>query len=182
MIGEYLNVIHCYHIIKPIINFRAIVVESTEIKTYINKLYEPQFRGAVPVSLSFALDVDNQSNGTRMLHICDEILYFHQSVIYFQKNSYLAARVNKIIGALYSNGLISYWEKQSLNFKYLKGPLEQKKPKRLSVGHILGGVWILLIGLVSGLIVLALEFISVKVIWLNNIFKWCMNASLRKSQ
>lgn len=154
-----------------------IIIDSSDLDLYVEKTCtDPNFKGSMPTPLSFVLDNNKRTYGRQFMHVCKESLYYHQFVIYFQKNSYLVPRVNQIMGMLFSNGLISLWEKQTMNMKYFNGPSKQKEPKQLTYGHISGGLWILFIGILSGFLVFVLEIISMKVYWLKNIFDSLMKS------
>ena len=133
-------------------------------------LDDPHFPGAMTSSMDLVLYNNAKTWGTHLLQFCKEILYSHQFVIYFQKNSYLVTAINEVIESLQTNGLISHWRSQTMNIKYLKGPPKTKEPKKLEMEQMAGGIYLFCGGLIASFTVFLIELISIRINYVRNIF------------
>ena len=70
---------------------------------------------------------------------------------------------NQVIQDLQTNGIMSKWEKESINKKYLKAPEPTKEPRRLDLGQLMGGLIMFVVGWAVGILFFILEIISLKV-------------------
>lgn len=127
-------------------------------------------------SLDFVLHYNEQTWGKHLVMFCKEILYTHQYVVYFQKNSYLLNAANDVIEALQTNGIMSYWRSQTMNIKFLKAPPEPKEPRKLDLDQLMGGVYLFCVGLMAGIVVFVLELLSIKIYYLRHVIKWIMKS------
>lgn len=114
-------------------------------------------------TLDFIIHGNKQTYGNRTIEICKELLFTHQYVVYFRKNSYLVDSANRVIQDLQTNGMMSQWEKESMDPKYLKAPEPTKEPKRLDLSQLLGGLIIFVLGWVAGILFFFLELVSLKI-------------------
>lgn len=135
------------------------------------KLQNPYFKGAMPTTLDFILDF-NKHHRENFTEVLKEYLFVQSYCIYFRKNSYLVHRVNQIIGVLQTNGIISRWERQSIDHKYINRPPVSKRPKTLNLDQVMGGICIYFIGLGIGFLVFVLEIVSLKIASFRNIYEW----------
>ena len=143
---------------------------------YRQKLDNPHFLGAMTSSLDFVLHYNELTWGSHLVMFCKEILYTHQYVIYFQKNSYLLNAANDVMEALQTNGLMSYWRSITMDIKFLKGPPEPREPRKLDLDQLMGGVYLFCVGLMTGIMVFMLELLSIKVHFLKIILKWILKS------
>ena len=135
------------------------------------KLQNPHFKGAMPTTLDFVLDY-NKHHMKNFTEVLKEYLFVQRYCIYFRKNSYLVHRVNEIIGSLQTNGIISRWERQSIDKRYLNRPSVPKRPKTLNLDQVMGGICIYFIGLGISLLIFLLELVSLKITSLKNMYEW----------
>ena len=154
--------------------FRAIIISSSEFRSYSEKLLDPFFKGAMAFTLDFIIDGNKQTYGNHTIEICRELLFTHQYGIYFRKNSYLVAPANQVIRSLQTNGLMSEWEKQSMDKKYLKAPEAAIGPKKLDLDQLLGGIIVFVLGLIVGVFIFILEIISIKIKFIKKIIHFIM--------
>ena len=131
---------------------------------------DPSFKGAMARSLDSVIDANKISYGKHFIEVCKEHLYTLQTGIYFQQNSYLVATVNVVIADIVQNGLISYWENDLMNEKYLSRPPITKDPKKLEFHQLSGGFFILIMGLILSLIIFLMELILNKFKSFNSLF------------
>lgn len=116
------------------------------------------------------MDENKRNYGKHFIEVCKEHLYTLQIGIYFRKHSHLVQPVNKIIAAMLTNGLMSYWESELMNTKYLKRQPSSRSPIKLDFDQLAGGLLILIIGLTLSILVFLVELISVEIKHLSFIF------------
>lgn len=103
------------------------------------------------------------------LEVCKENVLDHRYVIYFQKNSYLVAPINRMLRRFKANGLISFWIRDAIASRYLVKPPAPKEPKKLNIDQLMGGVCLLAFGLLIGLFFFIIELTSLKIRQLKSI-------------
>ena len=90
--------------------------------------------------------------------ICNDVLFTSPVVIYTRKNFFLLDALNAKIEILKSAGLIEFWQLQNIDENVLKTK-EPDFPQALSVGHIMGSLYILFIGSFASFVALICEII-----------------------
>lgn len=152
--------------------FSRQVVQSSEIDLYRRKSLNPGFKGAVLASLERVVYLNTVNFKNFSYEICKEYLMTFQYGIYFRKHSYLTKSINKKIGDFQSSGLFQMWERASMDYKYLFKPPAKKEPRKLNISQLLGGFEILILGFITGFLILILEIISFKIAVLRKFFEF----------
>lgn len=132
-----------------------------ETEKYRRMTLDPDFKGAV---LDYRMMVLNwnkqhsQEEGSE-LTICEELLYPVHGVFLVKKNFYGLEKMNEIIDALQSSGIIQHLMIQKVSFKSLS-PLKQG-PSALTIQQLAGVFEILVFGYLFAFVVGIFEVINI---------------------
>lgn len=157
--------------------FRSIGISQTEFIDYYKKLNDPNFKGALAASFDTFSDLNQLNYGNHTSKICQDCLFTYQYGIYFGLNSYLVLPFNYWINQLQANGMLNYWESQSMDPKYFKAIPAPKEPRKLNFQQLTGSFIILSAGLFAALLLFGVEIISIKYQLIVNTFEWIVNSS-----
>lgn len=88
----------------------------------------------------------NQRNKKFLAHkICRELIVTMNTVMYFQKNFFLADTINQKINCLISSGIMNHLIEKYIDMKFLVFKEPAKGPRQLTMEHLKGAfyVWII---------------------------------------
>lgn len=106
----------------------------------------------------------------RVTNLAKEVLFSLNLCIYFNQKSSIIEEVNKLLLRFIDHGFIKKWVSNYVNSEYLTDP-EKKGPIAMNFSHLAGEFQILIFGYALSIFVFLLEKISVRVRWLQRIFK-----------
>lgn len=173
----YLSSNTMVHANSTVIKKRAIVIPSNQLENYSKLLQNTDFRGTVSTSLDDVIIWNKRTYPYQMTEVCKEYIFVNRLGIYFQKNSHLVDQVNNIIEAFQTNGLVGYWQKNLLDLRYLIRPPPSKIAKKLDIIQFMGAFYVFFMGLLISLIFFVVEYLSLKLKFLRNIFSWLQDAN-----
>jgi hypothetical protein len=131
---------------------RLIGTQPNETLFYINKVRsDSSFKGGVVTVLTRMIYFNQFETKENQSVACKEKMMMIPVVICARKDFYLLEAMNKKIQMLLTGGLIQYWNNKDIN-KRLVGQKAKGGPKILTLHHVSGCFYILLIGWLLSLI------------------------------
>lgn len=134
------------------VSYAETMIQSKKI------FFNSSYKGTVGQSLARLIYYFAISGSNLRRQVCKEIVYKAPIVIYTRKNFYLLDEINEKIGLFQSAGLILFWHSQYVDLQFqLK---ETNPPKVLTVDHLIGCFYVLLVGCALSIICLILEILT----------------------
>jgi hypothetical protein len=100
----------------------------------------------------------NQRNRKFLTHkICRELIVTMNTVMYFQKDFFLAKAINQKINCLISSGIMKHIIEKYIDVKFLVFKEPAKGPRQLTLEHLKGAFYVWIICCVVCVAVLAYE-------------------------
>lgn len=129
----------------------------SEVNAFTEKLTtDPDVKGVLGRSVLKMLHWNKiHSKGTR-ISFCKEIYLTASVVVFSRKNFYLLDAMNEKIEQLVQFGFITFWYRENFNTDFSKAKLS-KSPKVLTLRHLMGCFYILLVGCSASFLIFVIE-------------------------
>lgn len=107
----------------------------------------------------------NEKNHEHFVHkICKQQLLTVNTVFYFPKNFFLVDEINQKTSAFVTTGIMDFWISQNLQMRFYKISTVEAGIKTLSMDHLLGCFYLLLICLFAAVLVFMCELLRFKIV------------------
>lgn len=140
---------------------RLISSKTEQLETQLGKFHsDPLYKGAYVIS-ELAVLYRNQkfTKEDSRLTVCRDVIASYPVVIYTRKNFFLLDELNEKIALFKSAGLIGLWQMEDIDRRFLKIK-ESSNPEPLSVNHLMGSVYLLIMGYLFSLSLFLYEIIK----------------------
>lgn len=158
---------------NPTIIYRSVLIKLSESPKYYQKLRSSSFKGTILSSVDHVKYENKKSYSLGKLQILKENVFTFQICIYLQKSSCLMDTLNDYILKITQSGIISKWIESLQENKY-ETAKKGKQPQKLTNEQFLGTYILCLCGLLISCVVFALEILSKKLKFLQNIFDFIL--------
>lgn len=118
----------------------------------------PHFKGATVGPSSEVIYSNQQNYKNFTLRILPEIVFSVPVAIFLPKNHFLVSEINEKISIFNSAGLITFWTSKYLNPNFKDVP--NVEPKKITVDHLAGALFIFVAGCCSGFTCFVVEIIA----------------------
>ena len=141
---------------------RRIIINTNEVPAIREKMVDPYFQGGLLSSLEQIVYFNKINRRNFTVIVCPERLFTFQYSIYLQKHSHLTHRIDGELSQYQTNGFITHVERQYVQERFMHPEKPQREPKALVMKQLFGSFLILGFGLLSAVVIGAIELFSVK--------------------
>ena len=115
------------------------------------------FKGAVFSFLDEVLYMNKINQHSFSYKLCKEPLFTVQIVFYYKKYFYLVESINSLFGRLKEAGLLEFWIRKYIDFKYMNMREPRTGPKIMNVYELMGVLEVWFMGIILSSFVFAME-------------------------
>lgn len=137
---------------------RRKLVGNRSIEYFQKLTLDPRFKGATVGPSSEVIYANQQNYKNFTLRMLPEVVFSVPVAIFLPKNHFLADEISKKISIFNSAGLITFWTSKYLNSNFRDVP--NVEPKKITVDHLAGALFIFVAGCCSGITCFVVEIIA----------------------